>query len=194
MIDDLVLSGIATPLVIATETLKASAPPMLMDYLCLSARSTLLFSAVSSASGNALLALDRGDITLRPSKRFFRKKRVTAALIIARLLSIAALCLNLLTSWSCKKMEEKRVVYTDENNFLLFGKNKHESDEIFNSSFLKADVLECNATCTCNHCLVNETDFKVRSAIQTIFFTCAAIIIIVTYSRILHSVKRRDVK
>ena len=193
MIDDLILSGVATPLVIATEKLKATGSPMVMGYLCLSTRCALLFSAVSSASGNALLALDRGDLTLRPSKRFFRQKRAMVAIIAARLLSILTLFLPILTSWHCREnsMPSPALVSQRENRIYFGGK---WPDGTNNSLKMVEKRDFCNATCSSNHCSVSEAEFTIRSAIQTIFFTCAAITIIATYTRILHSVKRRDVK
>ena len=187
MVDDLILSGIAAPLVIATEVTKASASPKVMEYLCIGARCMLLFSAVSSATGNALLALDRGDLTIRPSKRFFRKKRAAFALAIAWLLSIASLLIPLLTAWTC---HEDVVQFSSEDIYRsLNGQAANTSSQVWSNN-----SVQCNVTCHINRCLVNETEFKIRCTIQAIFFTCAAVTIIATYTRILHSVKRRDIK
>ena len=188
IIYDLILSGIATPLVIAFEASKPSTAPAVMDNLCLCARCFVLFSAVSSAIGNALLALDRGDQTLRPSKRFFRQKKAAVAVVLAWLCSLASLFVPAFSSWAC---HEKTIA--NQTLYLNRRSDNKRARSVLQSTG-QGTILQCNASCYDNHCAITKDQFAVRCTIQFFFYCCAAITIVYIYTKILQSVKKRDVR
>lgn len=180
---DLLLCTVAIPVTMAIQLLPSSTGKHL-NNLCFADRAVLLFLAIASATGTALLALDRGDITLRASKRFFIRRRPLVAIWIMWMLSLMTTIVPLLS-----------MLKSDG----VFGPNRPWQN--ISSALLSKDSLRelkafgdvrCTGKCWKNLCQLTKWDLLLQVAFQVTVFVLSSLLLISVYLKILQSVHRRN--
>nr|XP_002127820.2 uncharacterized protein LOC100184969 [Ciona intestinalis] len=194
---DLLFCGFCLPLTIVIEFIKTTSFYQL-NNLCMATRCFLMFSAIGSATGTALLALDRGDISLRPSRRFFSGKRPLIAIIFAWVVSSAGLIIPMVAIWLYDSFTELK--YTDKParaTKLNWIPSRGSLEMLVESGARTATSsalcdTNCNSICYKDQCTLTHTELAVRLGYQITVFVAAGAITLAIYTKIILYVHKRS--
>ncbi|XP_076805025.1 uncharacterized protein LOC143448943 [Clavelina lepadiformis] len=171
---DVIFSGAGIPSAIALKFLK-NATPQVLTRICLCTKSMHAFCAMVSAASTALLALDRGDVSLRPSRRFFTGKRPAIAIALAWLLSTIAFLPIVLTLHNA-------YVSSKSSDFQLAVRLKSNTSIIISNVSDDRSILSLHNIC------------DIYVTYQTTVFLLSGSVIFAIYLKILKSVQKRNIR
>nr|XP_039251157.1 uncharacterized protein LOC120328692 isoform X1 [Styela clava] len=189
---DLIFSGLVLPVVLITALTgkscdEKSNDPRVME---IARNCIIIFGTVATALGTLLVSLDRGDVSLKPSKRFFTHSKAIIAIGITWCISTLGLAVTILPN--LLTIDERSITQVrKEEKISTYIKAKLENETRI--QYLKTQTE--NNCLKCHPC--NGMTIK-SCTIQLIFeipiFVAAILTIIIIYGRILCSVQRRSKK
>ena len=188
MVIDLIMLGIAVPTTISTHFLQPGRQPG-HSAICFVERTIIIFCGIASAAATTLLALDRGDISLRASKRFFDKRRrpFFALATMWSLVLTTTIIPMLLMKHNGQKGDHIHGVVIS----LRLNDTTHATLTAPTSVADQPCLAQCNLECTAEWCRVTRADLEIQLIFQIAMFGLSVLLIFFVYMKILWYVHQR---